>query len=72
MKPEEIERFEAAAGDLLDELGYPRLYRRPSPEAAQQAARIREVFESLALSPRPVVGGHASFVRPGYPVTQGW
>lgn len=45
MGPQEVERFEAAAGDLLDDLGYPRSYRYPSPEAVQQAARIREVFE---------------------------
>ncbi len=45
MGPQEVERFEAAAGDLLDELGYPRACRWPSPEAMQQAARIREVFE---------------------------
>ena len=44
MSPEDIERFEAAAGELLDELGYPRAFPRPSPEYLEQAARLREAF----------------------------
>ena len=44
MSAKDVERFEAAAGDLLDELGYPRTHGRPSPGAAQQAARVRDLF----------------------------
>src|SRR5262249_22139790 len=40
----DVERFEAAAGDLLEELGYPRAFPRPSPEVMKQTARIREHF----------------------------
>jgi hypothetical protein len=42
MPAADVERFEAAVGDLLDELGYPRAFPHPSPEAAQHAARLRE------------------------------
>ncbi len=38
------ERFETAAGDLLDELGYPRAVPRPAPAAREYAARLRERF----------------------------
>jgi hypothetical protein len=44
MSAEDVERFEAAAGDLLDELGYPRAAPRPRPEALEHAARARERF----------------------------
>jgi hypothetical protein len=44
MPPTDIERFEAVAGDLLDELDYPRFFRRPSPQAVASAERIRELF----------------------------
>ena len=40
----DVERFEAAAGDLLEELGYERAVPNPSSEALEQAARIRESF----------------------------
>lgn len=39
------ERFEAAAGGLLEELGYPRVVRRPGQQALQFAARIRRLLE---------------------------
>jgi hypothetical protein len=38
------ERFEAAAGDLLDELGYPRTVPQPQPCVLEHANRVREVF----------------------------
>lgn len=44
MAAEDILRFEAAAGDLLEELGYPRAVRSPDPEAQQHAAMIRGTF----------------------------
>jgi hypothetical protein len=44
MSVEDLRRFEAAAGDLLDELGYPRAVPDPPQEALAWAARIRESF----------------------------
>jgi hypothetical protein len=44
MPPADVERFEAAAGDLLDDLGYPRAFPRPRSEALLQASRIRDLF----------------------------
>jgi hypothetical protein len=44
MAPADVELFEAAAGGLLDELGYPRAFPRPSPDAMREAARVRELF----------------------------
>src|SRR5262245_29419400 len=41
---EDVERFEAAAGGLLDELGYPRGCPGLSLEAVRQAARVRDLF----------------------------
>jgi hypothetical protein len=46
----DVERFEAAAGDLLEELGYERAVPNPSTEALEQAARIREAFTREALA----------------------
>ena len=44
MLAEDLERFEAAAGDLLEELGYPRACPHPPDETLARAARIRESF----------------------------
>ena len=44
MPVHQIERFEAAAGSLLDELNYPRACPDPPPEARQHAADIRDRF----------------------------
>jgi sulfotransferase family protein len=49
LSAEENERFEAAAGALLDDLGYPRAVRHPRLEALEHAARVRRV---LAQDPR--------------------
>jgi hypothetical protein len=46
----DVERFEAAVGDLLEELGYERAVPNPSSEALEQAARIREAFTREALA----------------------
>jgi hypothetical protein len=40
----DVERFEAAVGGLLDELGYARAVPRPSSEALKHASRIRTSF----------------------------
>jgi hypothetical protein len=41
----DIERFEAVAGDLLADLGYPLAAPRPCPAVLQHAAKIRTTFE---------------------------
>ncbi|HYQ82484.1 MAG TPA: sulfotransferase, partial [Rubrobacter sp.] len=55
MPAKDVERFEAAAGDLLEELGYERAVPNPSSEALEHATRIREAFtrEALAKGDRP-------------------
>jgi hypothetical protein len=42
MPVEDVERFEAAAGDLLAKLGYPLAARNPKP--LEEAARLRDSF----------------------------
>jgi hypothetical protein len=44
MPVKDVERFEAAAGDLLEELGYERNFSRPTPQALEHATRIRRTF----------------------------
>jgi hypothetical protein len=44
MAAEEIEQFEAAAGGLLGELGYPRAFPEPAADAQELAARLRRAF----------------------------
>jgi Sulfotransferase family len=44
MLASDVELFEAAAGELLDELGYGRLLTSPSPAMTTRAARLRESF----------------------------
>jgi hypothetical protein len=55
MSAEDVGRFEAAAGDLLDELGYPRGAPHPNPEAFRKASLVRASFaqELLAGGDRP-------------------
>ncbi len=45
MRDEDVERFEAAAGDLLDELGYSRRFPSLPADALRHAARMRHSFE---------------------------
>ena len=45
MPHEAVERFEAAAGDLLEDLGYP-LATSPGPAAVEHASRVREAFST--------------------------
>jgi hypothetical protein len=40
----EVERFEAAAGDLLEELGYPRAVSQPRAETMSHAAQVSDAF----------------------------
>jgi hypothetical protein len=44
MTLDDIERFEAVAGDLLDELGYPRAVPNPPQEKLRNATRIHHTF----------------------------
>jgi Sulfotransferase family len=44
LPPADLERFEAVAGPLLDELGYRRGCTEPSPVSHQHAARLRTLF----------------------------
>lgn len=55
MAPDDQERFEAVAGDLLDELGYPRAFPHPSPQAMEKAGRIRELFTQELRSQEEVL-----------------
>ena len=48
MSVQDVERFEATVGGLLDELSYPRAFPRPRTEALERGSRIRE-----ELSRRP-------------------
>ena len=48
MPPAEAERFEASAGELLDELGYPRTT-VPGSETVQRAEQMRESFQGRPL-----------------------
>lgn len=49
MSATDLESFEAAAGDLLDELGYGRVARSPSVGAAAGAARVRSLLTTDPL-----------------------
>ncbi|HKF55884.1 MAG TPA: sulfotransferase [Blastocatellia bacterium] len=44
MQGEDVERFEAVAGGLLDKLGYPRAFPRPRAEKLENASRIRSLL----------------------------
>lgn len=53
MVPDEVERFEAAAGELLSELGYPRAFPELRSEAVDHATRIRDLLASQSPDIRP-------------------
>lgn len=44
MSARDVERFEAVAGDLLEELGYPRAVGPPKPEQTAHASSLRDRF----------------------------
>lgn len=46
----EVERFDAAAGDLLAELGYERAFLKPSPTALRQVTETRQRFAAQAAA----------------------
>lgn len=52
MSAEDVERFEAVAGDLLEELGYSRAVPQPKREAQEHASIIYEMFTQDARSRR--------------------
>jgi hypothetical protein len=52
MAAEDVQRFEAVTGDLLEELQYPRAVRCPQPEAQRHAASIQKIFIQDARSRR--------------------
>ena len=55
MPAEALQRFEAAAGDLLDELGYARGIPQPAAESLERTSRIAAVFrEDAPASGRPL------------------
>jgi len=53
MAPGEVERFEAAAGTLLDELGYPRAFPELRPGAVEHAIQIRNLLANESPDVRP-------------------
>jgi hypothetical protein len=50
LPPEDNERFEAAAGGLLEELRYARVVPHPRPEVLEHAARIRHMLAEDPLA----------------------
>jgi len=49
MPPDDIERFEAAAGSLLEELGYRRQFSGPGREVVEHVRQVKSQFdESVA------------------------
>lgn len=45
MEADDVERFEAAVGDLIEDLGFERAFPEPGEEVLVHASRIREAFE---------------------------
>jgi sulfotransferase family protein len=53
MRAEDVERFEAATGALLDELGYSRAFARPRPVAVEHSTQVRNVLAKMPPGVRP-------------------
>jgi sulfotransferase family protein len=53
MPADDVERFEAAAGALLDELHYPRAFTCPRAAALEHSARIRTLLADVPPGVRP-------------------
>jgi hypothetical protein len=47
MRPEYVQRFEVIAGDLLEELGYPRAFPGLSPTDRNELRRLREAYAGI-------------------------
>jgi hypothetical protein len=64
-----VEKFEAAAGELVDELGYPRGVSNPRPGSLESASRIRNLLAQdlhlLAPSKAPAQGAGLGGVSTG-------
>lgn len=60
MPSEDVRRFEASAGTLLDELAYPRGAPEPDPELVQHASSLRKAFEGRPLPRRWEAAGPGS------------
>ncbi len=71
MSPEQVERFEAAVGDLLDELDYPRTVPRSANRSLEDASKTRSVlmkypdWSCLSHSSQGVIGGGVEKVYQG-------
>jgi hypothetical protein len=62
MHPDDVLRFEAAAGDLLEELGYPRAAASVPARALDHAARMRAQFAAqVQARRRPLPGAWQRF-----------
>ncbi len=53
MPPEDVERFEATAGALLDTLGYPRAFPHPEPEVLRHTSQVRKLLARVPEDIRP-------------------
>ena len=53
MPANDVERFEAAVGVLLDELGYPRAFARPRPVALEHSTKVRGLLANVPQGVRP-------------------
>lgn len=53
MPDNDVERFEAAVGILLDELGYPRAFTRPRPVAVEHSTQVRNLLANVPRGVRP-------------------
>jgi hypothetical protein len=53
MPANDVERFEAAVGILLDELGYERAFNRPRPVAVEHSTKVRNLLAHVPRGVRP-------------------
>jgi hypothetical protein len=53
MLAHDVEHFEAAAGALLGELGYPLLFAPPRPAAMEHSTQVRKLLANAPKSVRP-------------------
>ena len=53
MPDNDVERFEAAVGILLDELGYTRAFTRPRPVVVEHSTQVRNLLANVPRGVRP-------------------